>query len=434
LLRLPIQALASARAKPGRFLFLTLVFLFLAFGVWVLSWRAYGWHHYLAGKRSLAVDQCREALDHFQQSLSIWPDDAGTLFLAARAARRLGDFETADRYLTKCQASPALADAAARERILLRAGRGEIDDVGELCHALLEEDGPDTPLVLEALAQGNMAMLRYHQADLYLDRWLEKTPDHPYALYLKGRLHLYASHNQEAIDLLRRSIELDPDRDDARLLLAGLHLDLGQPQEALQHLEAVCRREPHNMQAQARLAQTLVLLGRQEEAVRLLDEVLRKRPDLASALLERGKLALRDDDLDRAEDLLQKACKRDPGNRAAHYQLLQCLKRRGKTNEIGAVQQRLDKIDRDAQRMDEIVKLLPKRGADADLQAELGEILLNIGAYDQGVGWLERAIRLDPRHAGAHRALARYYQELGQVGRARHHRALAGGEPASTPK
>jgi ribulose-5-phosphate 4-epimerase/fuculose-1-phosphate aldolase len=54
---------------------------------------------------------------------------------------------------------------------------------------------------------------------------------------------------------------------------------------------------------------------------------------------------------------LEQACKREVGNRAAHYQLLQCLKRSGnsKVKEVRAIQERLDQIDEATTRMHEIV-------------------------------------------------------------------------------
>jgi tetratricopeptide (TPR) repeat protein len=401
----------------------------LGVGIWIVARQAYGWHHLVAGKHGLQADHCRDAFEHFQASLEIWPEDPTTLFLAARAARRVGDFEAAERYLTKCQASSSMVEPAALERVLLRATRGEIDAVGGFCQALLDQGHPDTPLILEALAQGEMVSLRFASASGYLDQWIEKSPDQPQALFLKGRLQLQASNSQEALGLLRRAVELDPERDDARLLLAGLYLDLGQAREALPHLEEARRRLPRNLIAKARMGQCLVLLGRQEDAIVLLDEVLRQNPDLPSALLERGKLALRDGELDKAELWLQKACKRDPGNRAAHYQLLQCLKQEGKATEARTVQQRLDQIDQDSTRMREIVTdLLPKRRNDPNLHAELGELFLNIGAVPEGVSWLNRALQLDPRNPLAHRTLAKHYHSLGQSGKAQQHREL-GGEP-----
>ena len=390
------------------------------------AWHANAWRHLQSGKRALALHHHREAQQHFQSVLRVWPNDPATSLLAARAARLNGEFEAADHYLKLCQGVEALSDAAFLERVLLRACRGEIDAVAQYCYAMLDRQHPDSPLILEALALGNLHLLRFGAAEGALERWLEMAPDEPQAIFLRGRLQLQAANNTEAIEYLRRAVELDPDREEARLLLAGLLLDLGQAQEALPHLELVCQRQPGNYSAQARRGQALVLLGRPEEATQVLDDVLAHRPDLSMALLERGKLALREGQLEQAEHWLKQACQRDIGDRAAHYQYLQCLKQMDKTKEARAVQERLDAIDAGTTRMHEIVTVeLPERRFDPDLLAELGELMLEVGLDKDGTVWLNRALQIDPRTPRAHRAFAKYYESLGQASLARQHLAIA---------
>jgi tetratricopeptide (TPR) repeat protein len=413
-------------ARPRRLLNVGLAIAIVSFGVWFLSWRVYGWHHHVEGKRSLQADHCRDALVHFQAVLQVWPEDPETLFLAARAARRAGDLDLAEHFLDQRKSTPALADSLSLERVLLRASRGEIDAVEHYCRSLLNLDHPDAELILEALAQGAMALLRFAQAAAYIEEWLALSPEQPQAFYMKARLHLQASHSQEALDLFRRTLKLDPKRDDAALFLAGIHLDLGQSLDALPYLEAVRRRRPDSADVQVKLARCLVLLGRHEEAIALLDEAIRRQPDLTAALLERGKLALRDDELERAENLLRRVCKRNPGNQVACYQLAQCLKRRGKTAEAHVVEQRHDQLEQDSKRIRDIVQTqLPDRPHDPILLAELGELYVKAGAPDEGIRWLKRTLQLDPNSGAAHRSLSGYYRTLGQTGLAEKHRARA---------
>lgn len=398
--------------------------------VGLIAWQGNAWRHLHSGKRALDLHHHREALLHFQSTLQVWPHHGPACLLAARAARLSGDFETAERYLRICQAQPDLAGSAALERVLLRACKGDVDGVSEYCGALLQAQHPQTPQILEALAIGNLTLLRFGPAADALDRWLELEPAEPQATFLMGRLHLQASNNTEALDYLRRAVESDPARDEARVLLAGLLLDLGQAQEALPHLEIMRVRQPHNSSVAARLGQALALLGRPEEATQLLDEVLQRNPDMSLALLERAKLALREGQLEQAEPWLARACERDRGDRAAHYQYLQCLNQLGKTKEARSVQTRMDKIDLDATRMREIVTSeLPERPFDPELQAELGELLLNVGVDKDGYTWLDRALKVDPRNDRAHRALANYYDSLGQRSLADQHRAMV--DPAA---
>jgi tetratricopeptide (TPR) repeat protein len=412
--------------SPSRWRYLAIAVLVISIASWFGSRQFNAWRHFEAGKRALAMHHHGEALFNFRSALQVWGEDGPTCLLAAQAARLADDFDAADGYLKVCQALPAQADDAALERVLLRACQGDLDSVNQYCLAMLEKHHSQSPRILEALALGNLRLLRFAAADQALDRWLEITPDEPQAVFLKGRLQLQAANNTEALDLLRHAIDLDSDRDEARLLLAGLQLDLGQPHEALPHLERVCKDRPGNSFAQARFAQALILLGRSDEAIPVLDDVLARNPNLSIALIERGKLALRDGDLAQAERWLGEACQRDIGDRAAHYQYLQCLKQMGKTQEARAVQGRLDAIDTGATRIRKIVTVeLPANRFNPDLQAELGELLLDAGLDKDGIAWLNRALQIDPNAPRAHRAFAKYYQSLGQDSLARQHLAAA---------
>jgi tetratricopeptide (TPR) repeat protein len=401
--------------------------LVLGVTLWFLGWRVYGWYHLNAGKTALEHDRMRIALEHLQAAHTVWPDDPEVLFLLARAARRSGDLALADTLLGQCQTAPALSERAPIERALLRAARGEIDEVGDYCHGLLAQGHPDTPLIIEALIQGCFATMRYGEAARDLQRWLAMSPEQPQALYLSGLLQLHAGNQQEALTLFRQVIQQDSERDDARLQLAGIYLDLGQAREALPHLEILRRSLPAHPMVEVRLARCLDLLARPDDAAQVLDGVLARHPNLPTALLDRGRLAVRAGDLERAEAWLQEACARDPANHEAHYQLFLCLKQRGKTAEVAEVRERMNRIEKDSNRLREISTTdLPQRPTDPALHAEMGEILLRLGLADQAERWLHTALKRDPGNRTAHLALAAHYQALGQFSQAEQHRALAG--------
>jgi tetratricopeptide (TPR) repeat protein len=431
-----IRRWACAMAADPRRL-IVLVLAATVFGVlaWIVSWRANGWYHLRAARAALGVDHCRAALEHLHASLRVWPEDAEVLFLTARAARRVGELDLAGYYLSQCESSPALKARVPLEQAMLRAMRGEVDAVAPYCVAELKNDHADSALIVEALVEGYMAVLRFPEAAGLLQSWLEKAPNHPQALFLKGRMELQSTNAQEALTHFRRVVDLDGDRDDARLFLAGLCLELGQAREALPHLELLRHRLPANIVIQARLGRCLVLLGRHEEAEAMLDAVLAQDPNMATALLERGKLALSGGQLDDAAELLQKACDRDRGNRVAFYQLWLCRTRQKKTAEARPLQERMNELDRDTTRLHQIASgELSRRPRDPALHTEVGEIFLRIGAVDPGVRWLTAALRIDPEHAPAHRALAKHYDATGRRRLAEEHRALAGDAGPATPR
>jgi tetratricopeptide (TPR) repeat protein len=407
-----------------------------ALGLTFAGSRLLGLVYFQMGRSALAKYHSREAYDHLQASLHLWPDDPGTLFFLARAARRLGAFEDADYFLdeAKQRAGPGhpLADQLALERVLLCAERGRVDEVLKVCQSLMKQNDQNASLVLEAIAHGYMRALRLGDAETWLKQWQEREPDNPQASFLRALVQDDLTRFLDAIASYRHVLEIDPEWHEARLRLAVDLLDLSQAREALGHLEYLQRRKPDNPLIAVRLAQCRDQLGESPEAVQILEGVLARQPHFAPALAERGRLAARDGQLAEAEAWLREACLREPTNYQARYQLHLCLTRQAKTAEADEVMARMKQIEDDNQRLQEITtRLLSRSPHDADLYCEVGRILLRSGAAEDGLRWLQNALKENPQHAETHRALADYYLAIGNRGMATHHLALA--QPAGSP-
>ncbi len=378
------------------------------------------------GKAAFALDRCAEAFNHFSDCLNQRPDDRNVMLWVARCFRRNDDFDLAEVVLDRCAESPALAEAVAFERLLLRANRGDLDEVLSECEKLLEANHADSLLIREAIIKGAVSVYRPDVARSHLAPWLKQHPDHPQAIFLDVLIgHLGAPLPMQAAKL-RRVVELDPQRGDARQMLAELLLDLGLAREALPHLEKLRKDRPNDALIPTRLADCFDLLGKQDQAVALIDHVLSKHPGFPLAQMTRGKLALRGGDLSTAESLLRTACRKLPGNVAAHHQWVQCLRQQGKDEEAKAADLHIQAIRDDNARLRAIItKELPASPRDARLQAEMGVLFLRLGSTDDGLRWLHRAVRLDPRQREANQALAVYHERAGLVEQARKHRQAA---------
>jgi predicted Zn-dependent protease len=168
------------------------------------------------------------------------------------------------------------------------------------------------------------------------------------------------------------------------------------------------------------------LLGKQEEAASILDGLLARSPDCVEALTERAKLTLRAKDASEAEDLLRRALELEPGNYDARFLMHQCLARQGKKVEAQECKARLDELEKDLKRIDEILSQDMQRSPhNAALHYEAGMIALRTGAIAEGVRWLHSALREDPGHGPTHQALASYYQRTGNPALAARHREFA---------
>jgi tetratricopeptide (TPR) repeat protein len=404
----------------------------LAAGGWLVASPCLAEYHLHAARRAVERYHDLQAQYHLERCLVLRPGQPRALLLAARVARRVGSFDLAEESLEQYQDIRGSDGELVLERVLLRAARGEVDEVNAFCRARVAEDHPTAPLVREAVAAGLMQVFRLHEAEKVLQEWRESDTNNVQASFLQGKLCDLRVSLSEALKCYRRVIDLDPEHDEARLRMLNVLVQQSDGQEGLPHAEYLHRRFPGNSQVVLRLAQCLCLVGRQPEAREILDALLQREPHHALGLAERGKLALQERDNELAETLLSEAVSRDPSALDARHLLAQALRRNGKPEAAAAEQDKLARLEKDVQRIHAIVTVqMQQRPDDADLCQEVGVISLRAGAVLQGLRWLHKALAIDPNHAATHRTLADWYQRTGNSALASRHLRLAGGGQTS---
>jgi tetratricopeptide (TPR) repeat protein len=412
--------------RPRRLLLVLATLIVLMALASPFLWAGYHWY---AGHAALQRYHGDEARTHLDACLKIWPwsQNARVHRLAARAARRDGDLDEADRRLHECQNT--LGDHSPEfvlEWAMLRAAAGDLDAVEEHLKGRARQDPSQIPLILEALIEGYSRMARVLDALRAAEEWLTYEPDNVRALYLRGNIHRQVGAAQKSIPDYRRVIELDPEHVPARSRLAAALLEIGRYEEAAGELEILRRRQPEDAVLQVRLALCRYWLGQTQEAADLLDAVLARHPDHGLALLARGQIALWRGQLPEAEDWLRRAVQALPYDYKAHYSLWDCLRQEKKTDEADIERTRMEKLKDLRQRQGEITThLMSKRPNDPALHCELGTVYLRLGQPDIGESWLHSALRLDERYVPALEALAEVYQQRGDRVRADEYRRRA---------
>lgn len=331
--------------------------LFLAVAA-LVAWQIWRYHwirgHYDAAKEALQRRDFRQASAHLSKCVRASPNDPSILLLAAQAARRQGDLDLAGQRLSEYREAGGPSVPLEMERRLLRVQGGNMEESPPLfLFCQKQPDAPEAYLAMEALivgalnfiepstvrskplneARGEVAALK--MAMEVVDWWTkvrEGAADQVQALVWRGRLHLAAFDLPEAQKLLREALERDPDHVEARLALA-FAVSQKSPKEALEHLELLYRRDPTNNQVRLPLARVRRALGQFDEARVLLDEILEDEPDRFAFLLERGRLALDENQPDKAEKWLRRAVQRAPNSPEALFQLATSLRLQGKTRE-----------------------------------------------------------------------------------------------------
>lgn len=364
------------------------------------------WYHRRAARLEMQRYHTVEAIHHLLICRDIWPRDPETLLLSARAARRAQVYGDAERLLRLYREVRGRDEASTFEQVML-AAECRVDEVSEPCWKGLEEGRYDAPLLMEALTNGYLRQYRLGQARLCLDRWKREQPDNPQAFYLEGLLNLdYLHDSSRAVASYRRAVELDASHEEARLGLAVALLMDKNTAEAAEQFERLLQSQPDNARVQVGLAECLDGLGRTDEAIRLLNDVLSRQPQLPSALSLRGQLAVKNGQWSEGAEALSQAIRGNPLDHRALYSLILCLERSGKEEEARQYRRQLQQLEDETARFHEIVtKEIAQRPRDPSLHCTLGKLLLRAGQREEGIRWLQSALRIDSQYVPARQAL-----------------------------
>jgi tetratricopeptide (TPR) repeat protein len=405
--------------------------LLCAFVVALLVASPWLWNRYRANQEWRGAASCLAGHDlaaaatHLSNYVDRRPNDADGWFLAARTARRLERFAEAERYLERCQHVGGVTDSTSLEWDLLRVQQGEIGDIDVRLRGSIRPDHPDGLLVLEALARGYTRARRLPDALQACNLWLARQPEHPWPWLWRGSIYEQLDYLDKALPDYERAVELAPQDKDARLALGGLLLRQNKPGAAAEQYQDVLGRAPDEAAARLGLAACRIEEGRADEAVPLLDAILEQTPTSPRALFLRGKTALHQDQLTAAEHWLREAMSVAPHDPEVLHELSETLRARGKDEEASDLTRRAELLRKDYLRLDELNRTIARNPDDPAPRHEAGVLALRLGRTEEGLAWLQSALRLKGDHRGTHAVLRDQYREQGDLKRAEYHNTLA---------
>jgi Tfp pilus assembly protein PilF len=388
----------------------------------------YAWSQYQLGlaERSLKRYDLAGARRHLERSLG-YGRDPRAQFLAAQTARRLDACGDAERLLAEYELANGATEASKLEWVLLGVQQGDFAGHERPLMALVNQDRPDGPLILEALAKGYMNSLRWDQSVKCSSELLDREPGSVPALVLRGKGLDGMRHTEAALEDFQRAVDAAPDSAGARLSLAAVLYRIGHSREATYHYEVLHQSEPSHAEGLLGLARCRFEGAELDRAEQHLDALLAAQPGHVEGLVERGSLALRRGQPDTAEQYLARAVAEAPWHREAHHLRLFCAEAQGKSDEVASCQARLRELEASDAVLGRLAARFRHAPQDPSLRCELGTWFLRNGQGVLGVRWLFTALRIDPRHVPTHAALADYFEQSGQPRRAAGHRQMAVG-------
>ncbi len=356
------------------------------------------------------------------------PTEAEAWFLAARTARRLGQYARAEELLTRCQQLTGVTDSTRLEWQLLRVQQGDLGDVHLQLRASIPPDHPDVAIVLEALARGYLASDRLRDVVKACELWISVQPNHPWPYLWRGSIYERLGNFHESLAQYRRAQQLAPNDPAIRLAVGLLLLRGRQPAAAIEYFQAVLEQNPEDKEALLGLAQCRLEQGQPKEAIPLLDQLLRRDPSFARAWFHRGKAAFDLGDAGDGERCLRRAVQLAPDDAEAWHQLTLTLRALGKEAEAEQLLPRLQALRKDLERLNVLIRAVARTPEDPNLRHEAGVLCLKIGRSDEGVRWLLGVLRLPGEHRETHAVLAEHFQKLSDP-RAEEHRRRATTKP-----
>ncbi len=422
----------AIRRHPAAALGLLLVLLAgMAAGLYVHALR-----QWQAAQAALKDGRPGDARRSLEVCLLLWPRSVPVHVLAARAARSGGDFEAAEKHLNHCiKLEGHAGEAVQLEFLLMRVQQGEVDAVAADLMSLVEEQHPETPLILETLARAHMHNLRYGPALYYLNRWVLEAPDDPQPLHWRGWVRERLSNYHGAIHDYEQALQRDPDRFPVRLRLAEMLLERANVPAALPHIDHLQERYPQRPVVMARVGQLRYLQGEKEEARRLLESAVRSMPNDAAVLIHLARLDLDDNRPARAEPKLRQVLEADPTDSEARYTLVKCLKLQGREKEADDMLAQYLRETEMLRRANQLLQREADRPSnDPDALCTIGGLFLHSRQERLGLYWLGKALQAGrargQEHQQTHRILAEHYEKQGERDKAAVHRRWLGTSPA----
>lgn len=372
---------------------------------------AAGWSHWTTtqllrhGEGALAAREYAKARDLLGQYLEARPGDARAHLLAARAARRLREYYEARDHLRRCREEGGDTEAIEIEDALIDVQRGD-DGPVEWLRARGEKDDELALVILEVLIQHDLDTSQLWQALDGLTRYLARRPDDLQALLGRAFVWERFQYFKDALEDYRAAVAAYPNNERARLHLADTLLVVGPPQDAMAEYRRLADRWPQRPEVRLGLARCYRQLGDADASRAMLDGLLAEKSDHGETLWERGQLALDEGKLTDSERWLRQAVIQMPYDRRVHFSLYSCLLAQKRGPEAEAVNARVAELDADLRRIDQIRHEVMKKPGDAALRYEGAMLFLRNGERQAAVRWLKMAVRLDPGHQPAQKALA----------------------------
>lgn len=248
------------------------------------------------------------------------------------------------------------------------------------------------------------------------------------------RIAVYARDDEASADIANLWLEVEPGNPDAHQVLAAVAIHAGDADTAVSHLEKILNADEGAFAEKLWIIANM--LGREkdnEAALEVMERLVARHQDSPEALSAYAQVALRMDELERAETLLERVLELEPQNASAAMNYLVVLQKRG--DRQTALEWLEDNIDEhpqnfnmrllyarlltDARRFDaaqtQFAHLAEEEPENVDVLYALGLLSLQSLQLDEAADYFNRLLKLDQRVQEARYYLGRIAEEKGRL-------------------
>lgn len=408
------------RSSPVR---IALVVVGIAFIV-VLAWPAYARLRYVyemaQGRKALAASQFQEAAEHFLAAARLMPTLAEPRYRLAVVYRRSGQLDRIEAQLAAAERRGWDRSDIQRQRLLVHAQVGRFHAVEKQLLRMFDEGPSDEAAmeIYEALAHGYWANHQVQDAIKCLNFWIQWQPQ-----AVEPRLMLAEAYNEfndpvSAERELREILKFAPHEAAALEALGILLVKAGKVGEAETCFRNCLQLGRNGVTVKFGLAECAYRDGRVDEAAAWLEHLSLEGvpPETQAKVL---KLMADIEQFrrhhDRAVQLLEKALSVWPHDSAVHLALGQSYAAAGKAELAEKHFQLSREITARAEKFYNLQRQVITNPNDPELRYLVGDVLAVQGLLDDAAGWWRSALRCDPLHQPSLEAMARYYEQNGQL-------------------
>ena len=415
--------MSSARKQSRRSWRALLVAFGAAAAVFVGVWYGLWWYRLSNARKSLVRHDAAKAMSWLNSALSLRKNHAESHFLAARAARRLGDSEAFRHHLQCAHDLGFPRQRLQRELTLTKAQLGMLDEAEPHFREMLLNPGEDGAEICAAFASGFVHHYQFKRAFDVLEAWQQDFPHDAEPWLMRGKLFRRWQNWAAAESEFKEALARDTDLFEARLALAGVLSRQHKYESAEQQYRACLDANGELPGPLLGWADCLTNLGRTADATAIYKRIVDQHPDNAFARLGLGRIALQNSDAEEAVSWLDPVVRADPRHLATRYSFAQALAAAGRPSEAAEHFAYFNEASPALSRVADLTQRLIKHPGDVQTRFDVGRLYMKYGSPAEGAEWLKTVLALDANHTATHVLLTDYYDETEQTDLAREHRA-----------